>query len=300
MAKARERTMSSYTVEDLVRRGTRYAFELVLQHIDDGDEPFVTYGTVAKLLEERLRIPRIFPIHIGRVAGDLMDQIESIENDAPPINALIARSNGIPGKGFGGYYNRLWRGYGEPYWENLSHNRRLDVIGDVRAAVRRYPKWIAVYRNLYNTDPATTPRAKRFAEKDGKPPETARPKGESIEHRKLKKWAAENPKALGLPNTMEGTIELGVLSGDRIDVVFSDGKDFVAVEVKSVHSGEDDWQRGIYQCVKYRAVLEAQQKPVVSAVRAILLTEEPVSADLKERARDLGITLKVHCVNNRQ
>lgn len=35
------------------------------------------------------------------------------------------------------------------------------------------------------------------------------------------------------------------------------GAEYVAVEIKSVISDVSDIQRGLYQCVKYRAVLEA-------------------------------------------
>ena len=71
----------------------------------------------------------------------------------------------------------------------------------------------------------------------------------------------------------------------------------MAVEVKSLRSSYDDWQRGLYQCVKYRAVLEAQEKLIKMTVRSLLLTEEELPDDLKVRARVLGITLKVHALN---
>ena len=91
--------------------------------------------------------------------------------------------------------------------------------------------------------------------------------------------------------------EWPLLSGDRIDVMFSDGKSFVAVEVKSICSSPDDLRRGIYQCVKYRAVIEAQECPVTTPVRAILVSEESLPEDLQARASLLGVTLKVQAVN---
>lgn len=268
--------MATYTVEGLARRGSRYAFQLLLQHIRDGEEPFVTYGAIARLLERKLRIPRVFPTRIGWVAGEMMDRIEGVDPDAPLLNALITRPTGIPGDRFGSYYDRVWRGPGARGWSSLSRHRKLEAVADIRGAVRRYPDWDAVYRQLYRGDPPRTPRPKRFTEKDGKPPETMRRPGlgESDEHRRLKDWASKNPQKLGLAGTMIGTPERGLLSGDRIDVQFTDGTNFVAVEVKSIRSGYDDWQRGIYQCVKYRAVVEAQERPVPASVRSMLLTEE--------------------------
>jgi hypothetical protein len=197
--------VSSYTVAELASRGPPHAFALLLQHIRDGDEPFVTYGSIARLLEKRLNIPRVFPTHIGTVAGTLMNEIEAIDADAPPINALITRPVGIPGTGFANYYNRLWRGEGERHWDKLSRGLKLRAVEEIRAAVRRYPGWDAIYRKLYGASPPRAPRPKVFTEKDGKPPETGRRPGagESPEHHKLKEWAAANPEKLGLVSTAE-------------------------------------------------------------------------------------------------
>jgi hypothetical protein len=289
----------SYTVDQLASRGPRYAFALLLQHIRDGDEPFVTYGAIARLLERRFRIPHVFPTHVGSVAGALMDEIETARKDAPPINALITRPNGIPGSGFAYYFDRLWREQGGRHWSKLSRTSKLHVVEEIRAAVRRYAHWDEIYRKLYRADPPHRPRPKTFTERDGKPAETARRPGtgESVEHRRLKEWAVANPDRLGLARAMKGVTEQPLLSGDRIDVLFSDGENFVAIEVKSMLSSEDDWQRGVYQCVKYRAVLQAQERPVPTSVRAILLTERPLTAELKARASELDVALRVVAVN---
>lgn len=291
--------MATYTVPKLAKRGARYAFQLLLQHVRDGDEPFVTYGAIARLLEQKLRIPKVFPTHIGWVAGEMMDRIEAIASGAPLINALVTRPTGIPGLGFGGYYDRILKPAGERGWKNMSDGRKLDVVATIRGDVRAYQGWDKIYRAIYGGDPPRRPRPKKFTEKDGKPPETARRPGasESDEHRRLKEWAVRNPQALGLPSAMKGIPEKGLLSGDRIDVLFTDGTGFVAVEVKSIRSGEDDWQRGLYQCVKYRSVIAAQELPVVANVRALLLTEEDLPEELKARARTLGVALKVHALN---
>src|SRR5690606_389337 len=136
----------------------------------------------------------------------------------------------------------------------------------------------------------------RYKERDGKPAEADRPvgKGESREHKRLKAWAARNPVELGLAQAFKGTPEKGLLSGDRIDVLFTDGTSFVAVEVKSTLSTDDDLRRGVYQCVKYRAVVAAQESPVPVTVRTMLLSERELPDDLRARARELGVMLKVH------
>jgi hypothetical protein len=87
------------------------------------------------------------------VAGAIMNQIESVAEHAPPINALITRPSGIPGRGFGGFYDRLCRAEGGRRWEKLARARRLEVVEEIRVAVRKFDKWDAIYRTLYGTDP---------------------------------------------------------------------------------------------------------------------------------------------------
>ncbi len=293
--------MSTYTVEKLAQDGAKHAFALLLQHIRCG-EPFVTYGAIAKFLEEKLIITKIFPTHIGHVAGHLMESISKESRDAPLINALVTRPNGLPGSGFGGFYDEHLCEAGECQWANLVEVDQLKVVADIRAEVRGYSKWDAIYKELYGESPPKVAKPKLFTEKDGNLPDTGKKggSGESNEHKALKKWACDNPQALKIRAGMTGEIEASLLSGDLIDVLFTDGKSYVAVEVKSIHSGDDDWQRGIYQCVKYRSVLEAQELPVKVNVRTILLTEEDLPYELKDRARLLGVKLKVHELHARR
>lgn len=286
--------MSTYTLDFLRTRGPKFAFGLLIQHIGEGEEPFVTYRQIAVVLERELKIPQIFSTHIGAVAGALMDRIHDIAPDAPLINGLITRPTGIPGKGFGGYYDNQLRHSGGRYWETMSRAQKIAVVGDVRQSVRDYRGWHDIYVELFNSQPNKEP--KKFTEEDGKPPEKGgREGGEGKLHYDLKIWVRDHPEFLGLPKPMHdsGREEIGLLSGDRIDVVFTDGKDFAVVEVKSSKSSYDDLQRGIYQCVKYRAVMEAQQFPVGTIVRAFLVTEEELPATLKTRAGELNVDVRV-------
>lgn len=57
-----------------------------------------------------------------------------------------------------------------------------------------------------------------------------------------------------------GTNEKHLSSGDRLDAHFDNGKQRLAVEVKTSGCSEDELQRGVYQAVKYRAILRAEQK----------------------------------------
>jgi hypothetical protein len=87
-----------------------------------------------------------------------------------------------------------------------------------------------------------------------------------------------------------------MLSGDKMDVFFESPTELVCIEVKGKKSCEADIRRGIFQCVKYRAVLEAQQlyrndrkKP---GITVYLVLATGLSEELKRVAELLKIPVK--------
>ena len=118
--------------------------------------------------------------------------------------------------------------------------------------------------------------------------------GESPEHRTLKLFVAQNPEFVGLPASVgPGKTEEPLQSGDVLDVFFRHGQDSIAVEVKSALSSEADIVRGVFQCVKYRAVLEAQQaaEGLPQSARAILALEAKLPSKFQALKNILGIEL---------
>lgn len=85
--------------------------------------------------------------------------------------------------------------------------------------------------------------------------------GEGKEHKKLKEYIYNHPEALGIKNVRDKSMERILLSGDRLDIYFAlnDGSQ-IAVEVKPQTSPEADIMRGLFQCVKYKAILDAETK----------------------------------------
>src|SRR5690606_9991985 len=103
--------------------------------------------------------------------------------------------------------------------------------------------------------------------------------GESESHRKLKLRIAGDPKLVGLAGSAgPGLVEHALPSGDKLDVLFRLGNERIAVEVKSEISDDADLVRGMFQCVKYQAVLEAvlQSKNESANVRTLLATAKPL------------------------
>jgi len=83
--------------------------------------------------------------------------------------------------------------------------------------------------------------------------------GEGKEHKRLKEYIQNNPRSIGIRlKNLVPTPEKMLLSGDRMDVSFENKHHWVGVEVKPETSDEKDIERGLYQCVKYRAVMEKQ------------------------------------------
>jgi len=87
--------------------------------------------------------------------------------------------------------------------------------------------------------------------------------GESQAHREFKEFISRNPQLLGLPRSVgRGEVEFMLPSSDVVDVLFIHGHEWVVAEVKSHISDIHDIYRGIYQCIKYQALIEAYQKEI--------------------------------------
>jgi hypothetical protein len=107
--------------------------------------------------------------------------------------------------------------------------------------------------------------------------------GESAFHRDLREWVLLNP-TLVAPSYKgaEAATEFDLLSGDRVDNVFILPNRVAVIEVKSWISNDEDIQRGIYQCIKYRAVMFAMRHEHPVPVDAILVTERDVTEAHKQ------------------
>ncbi len=114
--------------------------------------------------------------------------------------------------------------------------------------------------------------------------------GEGPVHRRLKLWVAANPKALGLSRVTKHTIEYMHPSGDEADVLFERRSAPPAVvEVKVGERGE--LVKGIYQLVKYRALLSAERGQGKRFDVDAHLVAHAIPADIEALARRLQISI---------
>ncbi|MFC7541781.1 hypothetical protein ACFQU2_23030 [Siccirubricoccus deserti] len=174
------------------------------------------------------------------------------------------RRENLPGEGIG------WFLIKEDDFASLPMSRKRAIVKAELARVFNYGRWHDVLREL------EIPYTPKDYSALFKAASTGNRGGEGPEHEALKNFVAANPTVIGLsPKTAKGQTEFKLPSADTIDVSFTLDDEWVAAEVKSRISQEPDVVRGIFQCVKYQAVMEAVQsgRGERRAARAVLVLE---------------------------
>jgi hypothetical protein len=117
---------------------------------------------------------------------------------------------------------------------------------------------------------------------------------ESDGHKRLKEYIANNPDRIGMVQI--GKTEHKFESYDEADVYFHHRRKPCVVEVKSYISVDADLKRGIYQCVKYRALAKAEchaRGEAVDSVETALVIQRQLPADLDKLAQMFRIRVVV-------
>ena len=252
----------------------------------------MTYTDAKRRLENDCGFGVIFPVAVGKVAGAAMNKLLECDSNAPLLNVLLVRSDtGLPGSGAVGY---LARRYPNRRWLRARNahkdHRWRTLIEEEAARVYAYPHWDELYRKAYNSRLHPSDNDPKGKEKDGKRHGRG---GEGANHRALRLKVLRNPSLVRRELRPEATnTEVELLSGDRVDVVSITEDRTIAIEVKSRDSDWADLRRGVYQCVKYRAVMKAQDIRRNANVESWLVTETPLPPELKKLARRLGVQTK--------
>lgn len=221
----------------------------------------ITYKELAEKIQVvfGVPLPKTFR-NYGHPLGKIFRTIRFLWKDwgepVPPINLLVVNGeSGRPGDGA--------HLINEQYWAQAKDKRgkylgNEGVLGDIYAynwfKVADYLGIELLEKYKIEDRPVELPPPRDFAGP------------ESIRHKELKLWIKQNPEFLaeGFGIFTSGTNEKLLRSGDRLDVHFSNRHTELAVEVK-VQSGSEDYFeaecfRGIFQCVKYREILRAEQR----------------------------------------
>jgi hypothetical protein len=203
----------------------------------------------------------------------------------PHIQSLVINQHRrLPGHGFDGFLAQRMGGY-----DRLSVAEKRAYLDAYWHEVYAYPYWTDVLEAC-GLAPASSENRKIVA--NAKTGRTGGG-GEGEEHRRLKERVADSPELVGLPVTAHATKEAPLPSGDRVDVMFDTPRRLIAVEVKSSISNHVDLTRGLFQCVKYRAVMEAERGVVGArySINALLVVGRRFSASLRPLGSSLGVEI---------
>ncbi|TLS17956.1 MAG: hypothetical protein FDZ72_11640 [Betaproteobacteria bacterium] len=225
--------------------------------------------------------PRNLNYVLGCIGQAMVRLSKQWKDRIPPIQCLVVnKATGLPGEGIG------WFLISKEDFGKLPLRRRREIVQAELQHIYAYPYWDDVLAEL-ELEPASTDFTTQIAAASG-----GRGGGEGPAHQRLKDFVAKNPTVIGLSKTMpSGEPEYRLPSGDCLDVLFQSRKSWVAVEVKSHISDEADLVRGVFQCVKYQAVLDAVllSKSMAVDARAILVLEANLPESLKPLCNLLGV-----------
>ena len=226
---------------------------------------------------------------LGAVGDALARTAKVWKVTIPPLNALVVNaSTKVPGEGCDHYIASFARTQGKS--APITRAENLALVQEIHVELSRFARWDDILRE-YGLAP--------LAEEDLIDPAGTleEPGGgfggapESDAHRQLKEYVAANPHVVDSDVPWIGIVEHEFRSGDRVDVLLASGLRGIAVEVKAAEADPAEQVRGVFQCVKYEALLRATQRlrgfPPMG--RAVLVLGGQVSDEAKLAADALGI-----------
>lgn len=259
--------------EQLYQQRARNALPILVQQAMANEK--IYYGDLAKELD----MPNARNLNdvldcIGNAILEL-NKLLPAEDKIPLINGIVVnQQTGLPGDSVHFIREKL-----DPRQKEARVNKEL-------ADVFSYGKWSFVLNELGLKMPDNLgSRLIESTTHQGKG-------GESVAHKRLKKYIADHPEIVGLKKSLgPGETEIELPSGDTPDVLFQNSKSRIAVEVKSRKSNENDLKRGLFQCVKYRAILKACRSVEIGSYEAdaLLAIEGELTKDLIRIKNTLGV-----------
>ncbi|MCO6184593.1 hypothetical protein NHF56_00030 [Rhizobium sp. L1K21] len=192
--------------------------------------------------------PRNLNYPLGSIGRSIKALSKEWKQDVPMIQSLVInQQQGLPGDGIGGFIKNSKANY-----HKLTKQQRRELFKAIQFEVYAYRDWDKVLSALGlkpvedNFEPLVC-AAQSFG--GG---------GESEDHFRLKMYVKKNPDLLSIRSPGKADTEVSLASGDCLDVSFSGKRTWTAVEVKSAISSEADLVRGLFQVVKYQAVMSAE------------------------------------------
>lgn len=248
-------------------------------------------------LAEEINIPnpRTLNYPLGAIGQALLKLAESKNIVVPPIQCLVLnKGTGLPGDGIEWFIDSQ-KFIDLANFTKLSKSKKQDVVKAILSNIFAYSKWDWVLEQfklepveLNIADIINTVKQNGFGH------------GESEQHKKFKECLAQSPALLGLKVPI-GVTEYTLPSLDSIDVVFTNKGQMIGVEAKSFISDTSDILRGLFQCVKYKHLIEAEQAVTNKKhdSRVILALQGKFPPELISVKNTLGIevidNIKISC-----
>jgi hypothetical protein len=230
--------------EMLFQQRARIALPILIRYAKAGHT--ISYKSLANELGMSFALNLNFVL--GFIGNALLDLEEKTQYVIPRINCLVvSRTKGIASEGVDSFIDL-------PDRANLSRDQ-LELL--MKAYVLQvcsweWWDWVLAQLGLEPLEMNILSEMLQATQYGGS--------GESPQHKAFREWLAKNPAALGLRrNGSPGRTEFGLSSADQIDIVFKRGTQKIVVEVKSSISKAADILRGMFQCIKYKALMEAEQ-----------------------------------------
>ncbi len=242
-------------------------------------ETTIFYSDLAVELE--MPNPRNLNYVLGSIGQAIKELSIKWNEEIPPIQCLVVNKNtGLPGEGIG------WFITDKAEFRSLPKRQQRRLVEAQLQKTFFYRKWLDVLRE-FGLQPVLSNYSNVLSRAAN-----YRGGGESEQHKKLKEYVCSNPSIIGLPREIaSGQLEYALPSGDSLDVLLMHKDKWVAVEIKSSISTDADLVRGIFQCIKYRAVIEAYQASMnlPQNARAVLVLSGALTPDLVALKNMLGV-----------
>jgi len=224
---------------------------------------------------------------IGKVGYALQELGRRWKIEIPPLSALVVRQDTQqPGDGadyfIDQYLTRKGRSYGA-----IQPDPKF-----IFDQIHNFAEWQRV-ADFFHVRLVKTGTKLRSKPPIKLPKTVSAPHGpEGAGHIELKVWASRNPQHFVLFGSFKhGKNEVVIQSGDRLDVHFENDETRLAIEVKALNASDDELARGIFQCIKYRAVLQATQfaEGETPNGQAVLLHQRSLPEELVRLAERLKV-----------
>lgn len=242
----------------------------------------IQYGQLAEELDYGSALSLRHPL--GAIGNSLLDLAGKWVREIPPLQGIVVnKSTSLPGAGF-------WEFSPDPAaFRKASKQGRKRILDRIVEHAFDFPDWDKVLIH-FGLQPAESriPLRSDLGRGGGG--------GESDLHRRMKRALASNPRWIRLPQRSKSEVEHPLPSGDKIDVLFDSQKGLTAAEAKTSAASQDDVRRGLFQCIKYEAVLVAVER--VEGRERSCESMLALGGELPENLRSLRNALGVTVIEN--